>query len=157
MPAGTDYETLVEQAMDELRRKNEALVQHQGLGGGGSWFVDQPSGKIAFTHPDGTKLTAPVQVIGTYSLQKETWLWAWDNSSILAPLRLHAEAVRRYGAEYGIVELTTPLFECDEEDCWTWTALACHLNRAEGAYRGPGKNGHTFMTFGTLEKLPMNG
>jgi hypothetical protein len=151
MLSGSDYEVLVERSVNELRHKNKVLIEHQGLGAGGNWFVDQLGGKIAFTRPDGTKLTAPVQFVGSFNLQKKTWLWAWDNPSILAPLRLHAETVRRYGAEHGIVELTTPLLECDEEDCWTLTALACHLNQAEGAYRGPGRTVHTFFTFGTLE------
>jgi hypothetical protein len=44
----------------------------------------------------------------------------------------------------------TRKLNCDEADCWEFTALACQLCKAEGAYRGPGGTTLVFMTFGKI-------
>ncbi len=40
--------------------------------------------------------------------------------------------------------------ECAESDCWEFTALACKLCDAKGAYRGPSDTARVFMTFGEV-------
>ena len=41
-----------------------------------------------------------------------------------------------------------------EDEAWEFTALACQLCRAQGAYRGPAGTALVYMTFGevTLSK-----
>jgi hypothetical protein len=146
-----DYKALVEQASAEMKRKNNSLIEKGLVGNGGSWFVDQPTGKITFTRPNGARVIGDVQIIGTYGEIHGTWLWAWNNTSILAPLRRDAWTVRQYGEQHTLIKLTTAEFECEEADCWNLTAIACHLNKAQGGYRGPHKLGLTFMTFDKLE------
>lgn len=155
MAADMHYETLTERAMNELQLRTEAAVGLYRLHER-SWNVDQETGTIIFDHENGTRVTAPLQIIGTYNPEDGTWLWAWDHPSILEPLRAHAETVRRYGAKHGIAELTSARLECSEADCWRFAALACHLNDAQGAYRGPTGGPLVFLTYGTatLTKIP---
>jgi hypothetical protein len=151
-----DYNMLEERAMNELRLKTEAALGLYRLGER-SWAVDQAAGTVTFDHPEnGTRATAPLQIIGTYDPEDGTWLWAWDHPSIMEPLRVHAETVRRYGEEHGIAELTQAKVRCAEDDCWRFAALACHLNEAQGAYRGPTGGPLVFLTYGTvtLSKRP---
>lgn len=151
-----DYKTLTERAMNELRLKTEAAVGTYRIHER-SWAVDQDAGTITFDHPgNGTRAVAPLQIVGTYNPEDSTWLWAWDHPSIVEPLRAHAETVRRYGAEHGIEELTSAKLTCGEEDCWRFAALACLLNEAQGAYRGPTGGPLVFLTYDTvtLTKLP---
>jgi hypothetical protein len=68
----------------------------------------------------------------------------------MAPLQEHAFAVRQYGEENGIELLTTQKLECSQEQAWEFTALACKLCEAQGAYRGPAGSAFVFMTFGTV-------
>lgn len=149
--ASETYDALVERAMAETQRKNNILIEKGLVGNGGSWFVDQPSGKIIFTRPSGARVIGAVQFIGSYNVENGTWLWAWNNSSILAPLRRDAWAVHQYGEKHGMIELTTAKFECEEADCWGFAAVACHLNKSQGVYRGPNKALLTFLTFDKLE------
>ena len=154
-----NYEALVGRAKAQMQRKNDSLRQ-QGLlsGAGGSWFVDQPTEAITFTHADGKRVAGSVQFIGTYIVQEANWLWAWNNMSVLAPLRRDAWAVRVFGAERGMTQLTTPTFTCAEEDCWGFAALACHLNTSQGAYCGQHAGLFSivanFFTFDKLEIVP---
>lgn len=148
-----DFQALLDRSMEELRLKTEAHVAGWGLGSTDRWDLDQETGLLVFT---GKKLTAtaPAQIVGTYSTVSETWLWAWDNPSLLPPLQEHARRVKEYGERHGIAALTTRKLECDEDEAWRLTALACHLCEAQGAYRGPAGSALVFMTFGevTLSK-----
>lgn len=144
-----DFETLMDRSMNELQLKTEAHTNTWGLGSCDRWDMDQETGIITFT----TKkmiATAPAQIIGTYSLESGTWLWGWDHPSVVEGLAEHAKQVYEFGQANGIDHLTNRKIECDEDVCWGFTALACHLCDAQGAYRGPAGNALVFMTFGNV-------
>lgn len=148
-----DYRQLVEQGMEELRLKTAA---HDSLWrlSESAWSVDQKTGVIVFTANDGITATCPVQIIGTYNSEDGTWLWGWDHPSVALPLQEHAKRVKAYGEQHGIEKLTARKLECEELEAWEFTALACKLCDAQGAYRGPAGTAKVFMTFGevTLSK-----
>ena len=148
--ADPDYARLVERSEEALRAKTAGHSAAWGLDRAASWAVDQQAGTIAFTHEDGTVATAPVQIVGSLDTRLGTWLWGWDHPSVRPPLRAHAERVRAHGEEHGIAELTTLELPADEARAWRFAALACELNDAQGAYRGPAGDVLTFMTFGTV-------
>jgi hypothetical protein len=145
----SEYTTLVEQSLEELRLKTAA---HDGAWrlSEADWSVNQDEGTILFTRPDGITATCPVQIIGTYDTQSGTWLWGWNHPSIIPALQEHARQVRAYGEQLGIERLTTQEAVCDESEAWEFTALACKLCAAQGAYRGPAGAVFVFMTFGTV-------
>jgi hypothetical protein len=145
---GPTVRPLVDQAMAELQAKNAALqavIHFEDT----KWLLDQDKGTISF---DSQKIhaAAPVQIIGTYNTADGTWLWAWDNPSLVKGLARDSQVVREYGQKQGIAPLTTRKLNCDEADCWEFTALACKLCKAEGAYRGPSGKTRVFMTFGKI-------
>src|SRR5262249_33019081 len=144
-----EYRSLVEQSMEELRLKTAG---HDGIWrlSEADWNVDQDAGTIAFTGSDGITATCPVQIIGTYNTQDGTWLWGWDHPSVVPGLQEHARRVKVYGQQHGIERLTTQKLECEEAEAWEFTALACKLCDAQGAYRGPAGSTLVFMTFGTV-------
>jgi hypothetical protein len=145
-----DYRQYVEQSMEELRMKTGAHDATWRLSEA-DWSVDQETGKIIFTRPDGITATCPVQIIGTYNTEDGTWLWGWDHPSVLAPLQEHARRVRAFGEERGIEALTTRKLKCGESDAWEFAAVACKLCDAQGAYRGPSGPALVFMTFGDVQ------
>jgi hypothetical protein len=140
------YRSLVEQSMEELRLKTAAHDDVWSLGRA-DWRVDQEAGTIVFSRPGGTSATCSVQIIGTYSTTDGTWLWAWDHPAIASALQQHARQVRSYGKEHAIERLTTRKLACEESEAWEFTALACKLGEAQGAYRGPTGDTLVFMTF----------
>lgn len=144
-----EFRALLDRCMAELRLKTEAHAAGWGLGSTERWDLDQADGRLVFTGKKVTA-TAPAQIIGTYSTASGTFLWAWDHPSVLPPLQEHARQLREYGEQHGIAALTTRKLECTELEAWEFTALACHLCGAQGAYRGPAGPALVFMTFGEV-------
>jgi hypothetical protein len=147
--ADAEIDLVFARANEELRLKTEVYREMLGLAEAGRWDVDLDLGTLTFLNTDGTKITAPVQVVGTFNTKDSTWLWGWDHPSIPEPVREHAWLVHAFGAKYGLEALTTRMIAASEEDAWEFAALACHLAGAQGAYRGPTGTTMVFMTFGT--------
>jgi hypothetical protein len=140
----------VDAAMTELQMKTAALdgVTHFGQA---AWNLDQESGSLVFDRKDGIRITTSAQIIGTYNTADETWLWGWDNPSVVESLRHDAQAVRNYGQTHAEPLLTERKVSCPESDCWKFTALACKLCDAQAAYRGPAGTVRVFMTFKNVQ------
>src|SRR5262245_48065666 len=106
MPMGdAEFRALLDRCMAELRLKTEAHAGGWGLGTTDRWDLDQEDGHLVFTSKKMTA-TAAAQIIGTYSTESGTFLWAWDHPSVLPPLQEHARCVRQYGEQHGIAALT---------------------------------------------------
>jgi len=143
------FSLLVRQSEEELGLRTAA---HDGAWriGEADWYADQEAGTIIFNRSDGIKITAPMQIVGTFNIEDQTWLWGWDHPSVLLPLRKHSQIVREYGEAHGIVRLTTRKIQSNEAEAWQFAALACKLADAQGAYCGPALPARIFMTFGAL-------
>ena len=143
-----DFETLLDQSVEELRLKTAA---HDGVWqlGQADWNIDQDAGTIVFTSPNGITATCPVQIIGTFNTEDNTWLWGWDHPSVEPALQEHAKLCREYGERHGIDVLTSQkLANSCEDDAWQLTALACKLAGAQGGYRGAMGSTLVFVNFG---------
>jgi hypothetical protein len=144
------YRLLVAQSQEELRLKTVGHDRLWGLGEA-DWSLDQHTGLIVFSTPDGPTATAAAQIIGTYNPTEGTWRWAWDHPDVLPTLRQHAQHVRAYGERHGLPRLTTRTLACTEQEAWAFTAVACKLCNAQGAYRGVTGNVWVFLTFGEVQ------
>ncbi|MBC7856885.1 MAG: hypothetical protein IAF94_25930 [Pirellulaceae bacterium] len=149
-PAGAatskEFQYLLDSSVKELQVKNSAH-QSWGLGKFDRWDLDQDTGTLVFSNPDGSTVTTTAQIIGSFSTSDNSWLWAWDNPSIEGKLKQDALQVKAYGEEHGIERLTTRKWTGTEEDAWAMAALAVKLCGSEGAYRGPSGNSYVFITF----------
>lgn len=136
-------------ARNEMQLRSEAAIGLWGMDQA-SWAADLEEGTITFTNREkGVRVTAAVQVIGTLNSEDGTWLWGWDHPSVPEPIGEHARLARAFGERYGLAAYTTRKIEASMDDCWTFTALACHLAGAQGGYSGPSGPARVFMTFGT--------
>ena len=144
------FQDLLDASVQELQVKTEAH-KAWGLGTFDRWDIDQEVGDLVFSNADGTKAVAPAQIIGSFSTNDNSWLWAWDNPSIVDGLKLHSRKLREYGEQHGIEKLTTRKWTGTEDDAWAMAALAVRLCEAQGAYRGPAGTSYVFMTFGEVK------
>jgi hypothetical protein len=153
--ASSEFDLLVQQSEEELRLLTAAHDDAWHISEA-AWHRDQDAGTLVFTSSDGIRATCSVQLIGTYNTDNGTWLWAWDHPAILAPLRVHAQKVREYGLRHDIPDLTTRKIACTKDEAWRFTAVACKLNGAQGAYCEPALPALVFMTFSEihLSKVP---
>jgi len=144
------YHVLLARSMEELRMRtgsHDRLFQI----GRADWALNQDDGVIVFTSPNGFIASAPAQIVGTYDTVDGTWVWSWDNPSILPDLCKHALLARQYGQKNGLPEYTTRQFKTDENRCWELTACTCKLGCFQGAYRGPAGDTMVFITFGDVK------
>ena len=148
----SDFEKLLAQSLEELIVKNTAQ-QQWGLGAISGWDLDQESGKIIFHFADGFKAVAPVQIIGSLNVDKQSWLWAWANPSVLDPLTQHARNLKGYGELQNIPRLMAPVWSGTNELAWAMAALAAKHCEAAGAYRGETESVHLYMTFDDVEVI----
>ena len=148
-PESNELQALLDESMAELQAKTEANMTW-GLGSFDQWDIDQEVGDLIFSNTDGTTAVAPAQIIGSFNASDNSWLWAWDNPSIVDALTVDAQRLREYGEEHGIEKLTTAKWNATEGDGWEMAALAAKLCSAQGAYRAPAGNVYVFMTFGKV-------
>ncbi|MEL6183168.1 MAG: DUF6882 domain-containing protein [Myxococcota bacterium] len=150
VPATPTLQALVDTATAELTART-AAHQSWGLGSFERWDLDQEQGVLRFSGPDGRIAEAPAQIAGSFNAANGSWLWAWNNRSIIPELRRSAERVRQFGSERGYEPLTSPRLSVSEEEAWELAALTMHLTKAEGVYRGPASdNLFVFIVFGEV-------
>ena len=156
VPQGYDIEAQFEKAYNHLATLTQAHQDGWGLGTSDRWDVDMDAGTITWTFADGTIVTAPMQVVGTYNALDNTFLWGWDHPSVSEPLSRDAKAVLDFARKHDIDFLQNAKIECSEQDVWDYVALATLLCDRQGAYRGPADSTYLFMTFDkvSIQKKP---
>ncbi len=98
------------------------------------WSVDLNAGKITF----GEQETYPVQVLGSFSFESQTWLWSWANQAANIPAKLleQAKEFRAYGDKSKIDELTKPNRELALNDVHSFGLVALGMFESDGYYVG---------------------
>jgi len=145
-----EIENYFEKARNNLQVLTEAHDTTWRLGSADRWDVDQEKGLIIWTFEDGVTVSAPCQIVGTYNTEDSTFLWAWENSSILKKLQQDAQSVLDFAKENEIDFLQDAQVECTEEAAWDLASLANLLCDQQGVYRGPAGPTLIFFTFGKV-------
>lgn len=127
-PAASEQELLERYAALAYDRQNDLA----DVIGDNNWQFDMDSGTIAF----GPERVFPVQLLGTFSHQSDSWLWAWANEQSGIPARLleQARQLRSYGEQHGIERLTTPSFAATDMDLHAIGSIAAGMFDASGYY-----------------------
>ena len=89
-------------------------------------------------------------MLGSHSSISETWLWSWDNSSVLPELTAFAQRVRAYGQEHLITELTEAKFPASEDEAWHLASVAAYIVKAVMVYRCPIRIGSSSLAVESL-------
>lgn len=106
---------------------------------------DQKSATLVFSGADRPNLSMNIQVVGSWAAESGTWLWAWDNDTILPTAREHVQVLQKFGQENGFERLTEAHWEADQADAWQVARIACLLLQGDGIYRAPDEDGALFM------------
>lgn len=146
-----DIEACIAGSFEGMQMVNQNHQKNWRLGQEQSWKVDELNGRIIFAFADGAKVSAPVQVIGTYQVRDSNFLWAWHHPVIPPSLSQHTTKVKAFGQTHACDELIQPQSRCTEKRAWEYTALAMLLAEANGAYRVQiAPDTYAFMTFGEV-------
>jgi len=154
MDAPLWYDQWFEDAFDQLRAKQAALGEAFGVGRWPHYDYDLAAGTLTFSDKGAPKVRAEVQVVGTTG--SDDWLWSWANPHLPQGCSEAVAAVRAFGEEHAIGELTQALQESENLDGLGWghTAVAVRLLDAPGAYRAPrDAGGATFFVCTSFARL----
>jgi hypothetical protein len=146
------WEPFLEMAVEYLRRQQDRLKSEFQLGRWPRYDYDQESGTLTFSSDGRVEVLADIHIVGSTSKRSGTWLWAWDNPSILENVKHCLADVRAYGENHGLEKLTTAKWAGDERDGWEMTAAVAFILRAEGGYRAPHDNGALFMVLRNVRR-----
>lgn len=151
----TPYDELLACAVANLKTVNNRAIDEHGFGSFDRWDLDQEEGILRFYDPENqVRIATPVVLLGTYSQVSGTWLWGWANESLREPLTKPLEAVRKFGEERRIEDLTERKTACDESEAWGLAAVAMQILGGQGVYRGPAGKGYTFILMKELTSFP---
>ena len=142
------YWDLVERAEDHLRALDEDNERDWRLSETRA-TVDLAEGRIRFIRPNGSVASAEIQCAGIFG-NAGSWSWTWEHPQIDKTLQEQARRVREYGERHAMNRLTTKAFVSTEVEAWGLTAVACLLNRAEGAWRIRVPVGYLYVLFSNL-------
>ena len=151
-----EFREVAGKAMDELRLKTSAHQAAWGLGQAKRWALDQEKGVLVFTFPDKI-VNCEAQIVGSYNKPKGTWLWSWDNPSVISKMAGASEKARAYGKTHCFAMLTKPEWSGSEDEAWEMAALTVSLSGAQGVYRGPAGDVLVFIAFGTPQISKLSG
>jgi hypothetical protein len=110
---------------------------------GRNWNFDLASGLLSF----GYEFCWKTHLLGTESVISNSWLWTWANTSsnIPAHLLVASLALKAYGEQNGIPELTTPQLSLDKIDGHKLALLASGICEANAYYRCPYEGGALYV------------
>lgn len=140
------YQEFVVDAHAYLTTVQDAIKKDFSLSAYERYDWDQDLGTMIFSDQGVAKVIANIQFVGSISTMSNTWLWSWDNDSVLPKVKDKIFEVRAFGERHNIAELTTPQWTSDERDGWAMTAVAANILQAKGAYRC-GRQGFSYFIF----------
>lgn len=131
----------------------ESIEVHRerwGLGSESRWSLDQREEQVVWQLADRT-VSAPAQLLGSWSRDSGSFVWSWDNPTVLPGLRRTAEEVRAYGVEHEIFALSASPLRLEEQQVMDLVALAFRVGGCTGLVPpARGVDLISYVTFGEV-------
>ncbi len=141
MMTDEQFDIYVDQAYDELMKKQDLLTKNHDLGKHKDFWFDQTTGILQFKDQSGkVEVEVMATPIGSFSTKSNTWQWAWANESFLKPLRSKAENLKQLVELTGFDVFQAPIIKADERMAWELAAMSVKQLNALGCYRAPNSN-----------------
>ncbi|TXS20617.1 hypothetical protein EAO71_29205 [Streptomyces sp. ms191] len=109
----SDWEGVVLAARERARSRQALMIERHGLSGDVQYHWSMDDARITWSRGGKTFLTGRLTMIGSVSLSRRTWLWAWANPSLPSAVLGDIGQVRRYGEANGFPVLPWPGFDHD--------------------------------------------
>lgn len=150
------YEQWRHDALHELIEKNDRVMADFRINDWPRWDYGLKDCSLIFSDQGVPRVVAEVRLIGSTSKALNNWQWAWANSNWPPEVVSGVEAVKAYGEEHAIAELTHGWVEDDDDlnqKGWELSAVAARLLNGLGVYRPQTDNGALFFLYRSLRHL----
>jgi hypothetical protein len=148
-----EFETYLDQALDELEAKQTSLKDQYGLGHHGRFVVDYVAGTLTFFDNEAPRAEASILPVSTHIPAKRNLLWSWANHQLPSHVRELSSQVKALRSVTGFEVFANERVECDESMAWEFTALACKCLSAAGAYRVPHGEMHAHVLITSIRQI----
>lgn len=140
-----EFDKYLEDACDELDQKHQALVNEFGFGGHDNFVVEYEKQSLMFFDKERPVVEASILPVASHIPEKESLVWFWSNHRLPEQIRKHSSAVKKLFDVTGYEVFNKPSVKCDENMAWEIAAMACKCLGAEGVYRIPQGNMHSYV------------
>lgn len=148
-----NYDTLLEEYAGVAFEKQYNLAE---IIGNNDWQIDMNTGMISF----GENHSFPMQILGSYAFDSETWLWAWANeaSNIPENLLIEANELKKLGEDRNIEFLTMPEYKMESTDVHSLGLIASGKFGSSAYYAGNYGSGILLVTLKSedVDNIPYN-
>jgi hypothetical protein len=145
-----DLGTVLLQGHDMIGESIAVHDRRWGMSRAVGWRLDQRAAQVEWDLDDERTARAPAQVLGSWSAATGTFVWAWDNPTVLAEVRETATQIRRYGEEHEVFALTTSPLRLDLEQLRDLVALAFRVGGCTGLFHPTRGDLTTYVVFGRV-------
>ena len=97
--ANEAFEEFKDESVKQLSRVQEEFIKLYNLYSYEHWFYDHGIGAFHFKSNDGRNLYFRYVDVGSYSTERNTWMWSWHNKSTPKHVTKGLEKVKAHGQE----------------------------------------------------------
>ena len=133
-----DYKEFAKAEVNRVISIQDRFKQEFDIDSYGNWFYDDESAILRLYNNDDDEIFFKYIPIGTYSLNKKTWMWSWFNNYLNEKNKIETLKIKQFGEENQFEKLTTGTFPSDEFDGWEFLAIAQKLLNGIGVYKTNG-------------------
>lgn len=135
-----EFGSFVKATFTALETKQNALEEKFNIGSFKRYEVNVDKETITFSADDNKTLSAKYIPIATFSPEKNSWMWAWNNTAYSKASIKKAEKLKSLSELTGYEIFNTPAVGIDENMAWEMVAMSVYMLEAQGVYRAPANN-----------------
>ena len=128
------YDKYASEACKELQNYQEEFKDKYNIDNYAKWFYNQSS-EILKLYSDSKEAYFKYIPVGTFSLNTNTWMWAWANEDSVEPRKFRTLKIKEFGEKKKYENLTEAHFDGDKYTGWELTSIAFKLLGGIGTYR----------------------
>jgi hypothetical protein len=137
--------------LDFFQKQND-LEKVYGLGQFERYDLDSNNAELVFKNQGIVCVTAKIQILGTLSTSKNTWLWSWDNPSIPEHLKHQTPPLQEHFNDINFLPLAEDILEDNDQRIIEAMAIATHILQSKGVYKHYGDTHVIFMAIDEIQR-----
>ena len=100
-----------------------------------NWFYDSETELLRLYNSDDDEIFFKYIPIGTFSIEKQTWMWSWFNNYLTEKNKEKTMKIKNFGVKNNYEKLIEGTFPSDEYDGWKFSAIGVKLLGGIGIYK----------------------
>ena len=140
-----DFDAYVEECFRDIGSNQAKLLEEHDLGKYDDFWLDQTKETLQFKSDGKVGIEFEITLIGSWSGESNSWMWAWANENITDGLRTKSAKIKGLADYTGYDIFVNEAFEAGESIAHQLTAMAAHYLDAIGIYIAPSGNLKTFI------------